>query len=282
MTSSPTPSLPRYVALVLAGRRGPEDPLAEAAGAAHRALLEVGGVPTLQRVVDTLLSSGRVSRVLVSIDVPELLEQVPGLALRLGEGTQLAVIPSAASPSRSVLEGLAEFEPGAPVLVTAADHALLTHAMLEQFLTGAEASGADLSLAMVPATLLRAAFPESQRTYLPLRGERYSGANLFLFRTEASRKAAEFWTRAEAFRKQPWKLVSFFGLGSLILFLLRRLDLAAAMERASGAIGARVHAVELDIPEAAIDVDSVADWQLANEIVDARERAALRRSDQRS
>jgi GTP:adenosylcobinamide-phosphate guanylyltransferase len=260
----------RYAALVLAGRRGPDDPLADAAGAKHRALLEVGGVPTLQRVVDRLLDSGRVTRVVVSIDLPELLEQVPALAARLSEGDSLQVIRSAGSPSRSVLEGLAGFGPDEPVLVTAADHALLDDAMLAQFLAGAEQSGADLCLAMVPATLLRARFPESRRTYLPLRGESYSGANLFLFRTAAARRAAEFWTRAEAFRKRPWKLVSFFGVGSLLLFALRRLDLAGAMQRASRSIGARVHAVELDIPEAAIDVDSVADWKLANRIVDQR------------
>jgi molybdopterin-guanine dinucleotide biosynthesis protein A len=269
MSSSPK----RYPALVLAGRRGPEDPLAEAAGAKHRALLEVGGVPTLQRVVDTLLSSGRVSRVVVSIDVPELVEDLPGLGV-LTKGAEGKLIRSAGSPSRSVLEGLEQFAPGEAVLVTAADHALLTHAMLEEFLSGAEASGADLSLAMVPETILRAAFPGSQRTYLPMRGERYSGANLFLFRTEASRRAAQFWTRAEAFRKRPWRLVSFFGLGSLVLFGLRRLDLAAAMQRVSGVIGARVHAVELSIAEAAIDVDSIPDWKLANEIVAAREGSA--------
>jgi len=260
-----------YAALVLAGRRGPDDPLAAAAGAPHRALLDVGGVPTLQRVIDTLLDSDRITRLVVSIDVPSLLDSVPGIATRLREDTRLSVIQSAGSPSRSVLEGLSQFAAGEAVLVTAADHALLDRPMLEQFLQRAEQSGADLTLAMVPATLLRARFPESKRTYLPLRGESYSGANLFLFRTEASRRVAEFWTKAEGFRKQPWKLVSFFGVTSLLLFALRRLDLDAAMARASQTIGARVRAVELDIAEAAIDVDSVADWKLANRIVAERE-----------
>ena len=263
----------RYGALVLAGRRGPDDPLADAAGAEHRALIEVGGVPSLQRVVDTLLSSGRISRVVVSIDVPELLDYVPGLEA-LTHSAKTRLIRSSGSLSRSVLEGLDEFSPGEAVLVTTADHALLTHEMLEQVLTGAEASGADFCLAMVPETILRASFPDSQRTYLPMRGERYSGANLFLFRTQGSRRAAEFWRRAEAFRKQPWRLVSFFGLGSLVLFMFRRLDLASAMQRVSRVIGAHVHAVELSIAEAAIDVDSIPDWKLANEIVAARERKA--------
>lgn len=271
MSSSATTRNTQYAALVLAGRRGPDDPLADEAGAVHRALLEVGGVPTLQRVIDTLLGSGRVTRVVVSIDVPELLDTVPGIAARRSREGALQVIRSAGSPSRSVLAGLDEFPAGEAVLVTTADHALLSHAMLEQFLAGAECSGADFSLAMVPAGVLRARFPDSRRTYLPLRGESYSGANLFLFRTAAARKAAEFWIRAEAFRKQPWRLVSFFGPGSLLLFALRRLDLKAAMRRASRAIGAHVHAVELDIAEAAIDVDSIADWKLANRIVDERE-----------
>ena len=270
MSAPPAAAPHQYAALVLAGRREARDPLAEAAGAPHRAFVEVAGVPTLQRVVDTLLGSGRISEVLVSIDAPRLVEDVAGLAAHLGTSPpRLRVVASADSPSLSVLAGLAEL-PDQPVLVTTADHALLTADMLAHFLADAETSGADLGLALVPASLIRDRFPESRRTYLPFRGESYSGANLFLFRTPAARRAAEFWTRAEQFRKQPWKLVRFFGLGSLALFALRRLDLPAAMRRVSRTVGAEVHAVEMPDAEAAVDVDSLEDLRLADRL--ARER----------
>ena len=259
----------RYVALILAGRRGGEDTLAEAAGAPHRALLDVQGLPMLERVVQTLEDTACVERILVSIDAPALLGQFPGLARREAGG-RLTVIPSEASPSRSVLRALEQAPPKAPVLVTTADHALLTPAMVEHFLTETERSRADLTVGLVAASRVRARFPQSKRTYLPFRGERFSGANLFAFLTEPALRGAAFWTRAEAFRKQPWRLALAFGLWTLLLFLLRRLDLAEAMRHASRAIGVRIHAVDMPFAEAAIDVDHLSDLELVNALLSQR------------
>lgn len=258
-------------AIVLAGRRGGPDTLAEAASAPHRALLDTCGVPMLERVVACLEQTPAVGSVEVWIDTPELLNTFPGLARRIGDGS-LRVERSASSPSRTVLAALdATGSSDDPILVTTADHALLTPLLLDTFLTRACATDADIGVGLVAQRTIQARFPEAQRTYWPFRGERYSGANLFALLTPNARRAVEFWTRAEAFRKQPWKLVSAFGLGSLALFALRRLDLAAALERASGVIGARVRGVELDDAEAAVDVDKVSDWNLVNEILRSRE-----------
>ena len=105
-----------------------------------------------------------------------------------------------------------------------------------------------------------------------LRGEAWSGANLFAFRTERARRAAAWWVRAEAFRKHPWRLVAVFGPISLLLFALRRLDLTGAMRRVSRAVGAEVRAVPLPQAEAAIDVDRPSDLALATRILEQRER----------
>ncbi len=259
----------RYTALILAGRRGGEDALAAAASAPHRALLDVQGEPMLERVVRTLEQTACIEQQLVSIDAPALLVQYPGLALRIGE-RRLTVVPSERSPSRSVMCVLALNPPGEAVLVTTADHALLTPAMVDYFLSEAEESGADLAVALVAETRLRARFPESKRTYLPFRGERFSGANLFAFLTETAHRGAEFWIRAEQFRKQPWRLARAFGLKALLLFLLRRLDLDQAMDYASQAIGARIHAVQMPFAEAAVDVDRMSDLAVVNEILSER------------
>lgn len=256
----------------MAGRRGGPDTLAEAAGAPHRALLDVQGTPMLERVVRTLEAVPCVERLLVSIDTPEVLEQFPGLARRVADGS-LIVVQSASSPSRSVLSVLEETDDDEAVLVTTADHALLTPAMVEHFLGNAEGSAIDLAVALVEEQRIRARFPESKRTYIPFRGERFSGANLFAFLTPSARRTAEFWVRAEQFRKQPWKLARAFGPSTLLLFLLRRLDLEAAMRRASRAIGARILAVRMPFAEAAVDVDRLSDLELINAILSTRTSA---------
>jgi GTP:adenosylcobinamide-phosphate guanylyltransferase len=258
-------------ALVLAGSRGPADPLASAEGARHRALLEVGGQAMLVRVVRALRATPGIGRIAVSIEEPAALAELPELAGLAREGA-LSVQRSLASPSRSVLDALDGLPPGRPLLVTTADHALLRPQIVARFLADAEASGADLAIGLVAASILRARFPGSKRTYLRFRDDGYSGANLFLFRTREARGAAVFWVRAERFRKRPWRLVSTFGPVSLALFLLRRLDLDAAFARASRAVGARIAAVRLPYPEAAVDVDKPADLALARELVAADQR----------
>lgn len=252
-------------ALVMAGSRGEGDPLAAVRGVRHRALLEVAGVPMLLRVVRTLRSTPGVGAILVSIDDPEAIEAVPELAAARRDGS-LLVRPSLDSPSRSVLDCLEAVGDG-PALVTTADHALLTPRMVATFLAGCDATDADLCIGLVARTVLEARFPESTRTWLPFRDDDYSGANLFLFRTREARRAAEFWRRAESFRKRPWRMVSAFGPVSLVLFLLRRLDLDAALRRASRSIGARVAAVRLPMAEAAIDVDRPADLELVSRLL---------------
>ena len=169
-----------------------------------------------------------------------------------------------------MLSVLEETQADEAVLVTTADHALLTPAMVEYFLGQAEQGEDDLAVALVEAGRVRARFPESKRTYIPFRGERFSGANLFVFMTRPALRAAEFWVRAEQHRKQPWRLARAFGLPTLLLFLLRLLDLEAAMQRASRVIEARVLAVRMPFAEAAVDVDRLSDLELVNEILSMR------------
>jgi len=254
-------------AVVLAGRRSADDPLALAAGAPHRALLDIEGEPMLLRVVKRLLARPALERVLINIDAPELLDEIPEFVALRDRG-RVETIQSTESPSRSVLESLdhAGLEEG-PVLVTTADHALLDDAMLNAFFAKSSATDSDLTLALVPRTTIRARFPEARRTYLPFRDEAYSGANLFFFRTPEARKAALFWRRIESQRKHPWRIARAFGVANLILFLLRRLDLSAALARASRVVGAKVVAIPLEIAEAAVDVDKIEDLELVRRIL---------------
>lgn len=255
-------------ALVLAGRRGPRDALADAHGASHRALLEVAGVPMLVRVVRALRSTPHFRPIHVSIDAPERLAAVPELAALL-ECAQLLPHESADSPSRSVLQVLRE-RADQPFLVTTADHALLTPEMLDFVVAAAARSEADLLVGFVARSVVQARYPESPRTYFRFRDEAWTGANLFVFRTAQSRRAADFWVRAERHRKRPWRLVTAIGPGLLAGYWLGRLDLVTALQRASQRIGARVEALSLPFAEAAIDVDREADLILAEAILAQR------------
>lgn len=255
-----------YAALVLAGRRSADDPLAAAAGAPHRALLDVQGTPMLERVLQTLVATPCIREIVVSIDEPRLLERFPGI-VALRDASRVVVVEAESSPSRSVLAILGDGSSEQPLLVTTADHPLLTVELVEEFLARAEARGGDVAVALVSSAAIRARFPDAVRTYLRFADERYSGANLFAFLTPRSRGAVEFWKRAESFRKRPWRLVATFGPRALLLFLGRRLDLEAAFAHVSRSLGVRVVPVVLAQAEAAVDVDKIADLELVNRIL---------------
>jgi 2-phospho-L-lactate guanylyltransferase (CobY/MobA/RfbA family) len=227
----------------------------------------------LLRVVRALRASSGIDSVTVSIDDGRALDEVPALKAALAAG-DFRVHRSLDSPSRSVSGALAGCAPDEALLVTTADHALLTPDIVEYFSAEVARSEADVLVGVVSRSTLDTRYPETTRTYLRLREEAWTGANLFCFRTGRARRAAEFWVRAERQRKRPWRLAWAFGPIALILFLLRRLDLDAALERASRAMGARVRAVPLPFPEAAIDVDRATDLALVERILAEREMRA--------
>jgi CMP-N-acetylneuraminic acid synthetase len=61
-----------------------------------------------------------------------------------------------------------------------------------------------------------------------------------------------------------------FGWRPLVLYLLGRLSLDDALARASRVIGAKIAAVVMPQPEAAIDVDKPADLELVETILARR------------
>jgi GTP:adenosylcobinamide-phosphate guanylyltransferase len=262
-----------FNSLVLAGRRDSENPFAEVPGETHRALLDVVGVPMLVRVVRALRASSSVERIAVSIDDPDAFEAIAELRDLQVRG-EIDCHESLSSPSRSVHDALTNHWLGDRVFVTTADHALLTPKIVDHFTACADQTDADLVVGVVAKSVLQAAYPSTTRTYLPFRDGGYSGANLFAFRSRQALRAAEFWVKAEAFRKQPWRLASAFGPMTLLLFALRRLRLEEALERTSRAIGCRIRAVPLPFAEAAIDVDRPSDLALVSEILSARGETA--------
>ena len=269
MSTVPADADAAFTALVLAGSRGPDDPVAMAAGVAHKCLAPVAGVPMAVRVVETLAASPWIARIALALQDPALLDQLPALRPLMAAG-RCRVLPTAATPSLSVQRALDELPDPLPLLVTTGDHPLLTPEIVAHFCAAARRTGADFVAGLTPASAIRTAYPHAQRTYLRFRDERYSGANLFAVLQPEGRRAVAFWRRVEQERKRPWRLVRAFGWRPLVAYLLGRLTLSEALARASQVIGARLAAVILHQPEAAIDVDKPADLELAESILARR------------
>ncbi len=263
MSAAPAPG--PYTALVLAGSRGAGDPVAAHCGVRHKALAPVAGVPMLARVLRTLADSPYVWRIAICVDEPAMLEGLPEIQALRAAG-RLLLLPPGRSPSVSVAEALHRIDAPFPLLVTTADHPLLTPEMIAHF-CGHVTSDADVAVALAPASLVRSAHPGAVRTFYRLGNEGYSGCNLFAFRTPASRRAAELWMAMERHRKRPWRLIAAVGPLTLIRFALGMLDVRAVERLLSRRAGAAVRVVEMPFAEAAIDIDKPADLELAEAIL---------------
>lgn len=261
-------SAPKFTALVLAGQRGGQDPLAQAAGVSHKCLVSVAGVPMLRRVVAALATSPSIGPIAVSIEHPALLAdwQVPDRP----DG-QLMALTSAGTPSESVLSAAGALGDPYPLLITTADHPLLSPTIVEAFCAAARRPDIDVAVGLTSREVIVEAYPNNRRTYIKFRDSGYSGANLFAIVSEEGLEAVRFWRRVERERKRPWRMVRAFGWGNLLTYFLRRLTLDQAMVRASRVLGLRAAAVALPFAEAAIDVDKPADLELVEQILAQRE-----------
>jgi molybdopterin-guanine dinucleotide biosynthesis protein A len=259
------PSKP-FTAVVLAGDRGSEDPVAEAAGVSCKALTPVGGRPMVLRVLDTLEAAREIEGVVLCGPEKSAVDQEKGLRLRVDSG-KVRWLESETTPSSSTYHAMQSLSESTPVLVTTADHALLTAEMVDYFCSGARKRDKDVVVGLALHELVTATYPETKRTAIQLADGSYCSCNLFGFLTPEARSVAHFWRKVESQRKKTLRVIAGFGWFNLLLYLLKRPSLEEGLGRISRRLRLRAGAVIMPFPEAAVDVDTVNDWKLVESIV---------------
>ena len=266
-------SEPRPVtALVLAGARAGRDLVAEATGVSIKVLATVGGMPMVARVLKTLEASSLVAQRVLCGPSWEFVQEQTFLHDLVEKGKVRWMAPQQ-GPSLSVKGFLEQFPEDLPLLVTTADHALLTVEMVEYFLQQASRAQVDVAVALVPYSVVAEAYPQSKRTVIAFRGGGYCGCNLFLLSTPKARRLVEFWIQVERERKRPLRLIRRLGWLMLIRYVLGVLSLADALCELSQRMGLSIKEIILPFPEAAIDVDTPEDLALVEQIIEKRKRS---------
>ena len=255
-----------FTAVVLAGDRSSEDPVARAAGVRSKSLIPVGGTPMVLRVIDALESAREIEGVVLCGPDKSAVDQEQELRLRIGSG-KVKWLESQTTPSSSTYYAMQSLSDSAPVLVTTADHALLTAEMVNYFCSGVRKSDQDVVVGLVLHELVTAQYPETKRTAIQLADGSYCSCNLFGFLTPEARSAAYFWRKVESQRKKTLRVIAGFGWLNLLRYVLKRPSLEQGLGQISQRLGLRAGAVVMPFPEAAVDVDTVSDWKLVQSIV---------------
>jgi len=256
-----------YTALVLAGKRDAPNPIAAFAGLSHKALVPIWGVSMLERVVTTLRRANHVGAIIVAIEDPRVLEAVPRLQQLVAAG-ELLTMSSSPSVAGSVLRAFDLHQDCLPFLVVSADQPLLRPEIVDAFCAGVEASS-DIGLGFVPERSVRAAYPHTRRTFMRFADGAYKNCNLYAFHTLQSARACVFWQSIEQLRKRPWRVATAFGWRFLLVYVLRRDDLREMLTRAGRILGVTISSVIMDFADAAVDVDTLDDLELAKQVLGA-------------
>jgi hypothetical protein len=256
----------RFRAIVLAGERPGGNALAQRLGLPAGVLAPLLGRSCLARVLDALQQAATVDDALVCGPAESVLDACADLrGLLAGHG--VAWMAPASGPAASALAAAEKLD-GRPLHHTSGDHGLLNADNVEAVCRDAEApTDADFVVGLVPHERVVSAYPHSRRTVLRFADGAYCGSNLYAVFTADGRRALGFWQAVEAQRKRPWKIARHLGALTLLRYVTGRLSVRQAFDRLSRLAGCRVAWVEVSAARAAVDVDSEADWRLAEQIL---------------
>jgi GTP:adenosylcobinamide-phosphate guanylyltransferase len=258
-----------FSVVILAADRELNDPVARASEVSCKALTPVSGRAMVLRVLDALREADEVDVRILAGPAMASVEQNAELNELISSGQVQWYAPQA-TPSSSAFSVLQSLPENVPVLVTTADHALLTAAMVDHFCGVARDSGCDVLAGVARHDMVSEAFPETLRTVTRLKDGGFCGCNLFAFMTPQARLAADFWREVESERKKPLRVVKIMGWMAVLRYLLGQLTLDHALARLSRRMNLKVGVVEMPFAEAAVDVDKVDDWLLVESVLAER------------
>lgn len=239
--------------IVLAGRDAREaDPLARRFGMSHRCLIPLAGRPLIAHVLQIAALHPAVESLAVSVEreafdgLFDVLSQIPGRGIvKLVEARENLV--------DSVVAAAEGWE--GPLLITTADHALLSAASIDAMLEALDDSQAQVALAMATRASVLAVNPDREVRFHEFADDAYASCNLYAVGGREALDAAEVFRGGGRFAGNAWRVLRAFGLVNLILLRLRAVTLAGAIARVSTRRGLRIVPVVLEDGSQAIDVD---------------------------
>lgn len=228
----------------------PGEPLYSETQGISKALLDVAGKPMVQWVVDALCQSSIVEKIIV-VGLPadsnllcsKIIDYIPNHASML-ENIRAGV--------NKVLEHnpLAEH-----VLLVSSDIPAITGEMVDWVANKAQETDDDAYYNVIRREVMEARFPNSRRSFTRLRGMEVCGGDLNLIHTRMMKGNNEVWERIIAARKNVFKQAALIGYDTLLLLMLRLIDLNQGIQMVSKRLKIKGRALVCPYAEIGMDVD---------------------------
>lgn len=245
-------------AVVIAGGiPQPGEPLYPLTIGKPKALLEIGGKPLAQWVLDALGGAKLVDHVVLV-----------GLSAETGLACSkpLAFLPNQGGMIANILVGIREvlqFNPEAKqVLVVTSDIPAITSSLVDWEVETAQEADVDLCLTLIKRQVMEARYPGSRRTYVRFKGIDVCVGDVNVLHSSAVSANMEIWNKLIASRKNPFRLAAILGLDTLLLLLLRAITLEDAVKRVTSRLNITGKVNICPYAEVGMDVDKPGQLEL--------------------
>jgi GTP:adenosylcobinamide-phosphate guanylyltransferase len=239
-------------ALVLAGSRN-DGPLKQCSSVPYEAMITIGRKTMVDYVIDALRSSQRIGRIVVLGPTG-----VPGFCQR----DDVKVVTADGGMLENVARGVQCLKDSQRILLATCDIPLITSRAIEDFLDRCGQRTAEIYYPVVPREAVEKTFNNVERTYFTLREGEFTGGNLFLIDPSAVSRCMDIGQQVVDARKSPLRMSRLLGIPFLLRFVLKRVSLQEAQEKASALLGVKGVVVVTTYPEVGVDVDKPSDLEL--------------------
>jgi GTP:adenosylcobinamide-phosphate guanylyltransferase len=236
--------------IIAGGESNPEDPLYPYTEGNPKALLDIAGKPMVQWILDAFNGAEKIGNIIVVglKEVESLTSQKPIYFLPAGNGMIDNI--------RIGTEKVQELNPETThVVVSSADIPALTAEMVDWVVENCSKTDHDLYYHAVEKQVMEARFPGSNRSYIKLKGMEVCGGDLNVVAVWAVTAKEDLWNELAGARKNPFRQAAIVGLDTLLLVILRAVDINQAAAKVSKNIGLRGRGILSPYAEIAMDVD---------------------------
>lgn len=235
----------------------PEDPLYTYSNGDSKALIDVAGKPMIQWVLDALGGAKRVNNVIiVGLSPKSGVTCKKPLHYVSNQGRMLANIVAGVNKALEINKR------NKYVLIVSSDIPAIKPEMVDWLVDTCMETKDDLYYGVCPKEVMEARFPDSKRTYTPLKDMKVCGADMNVVHVNMAKEHLDVWESLIVNRKNPFKQAMIMGWGTFTLLALGRLTLADAVARVCDHIGIKGRAIVWPHAEPCMDVDKPSQLEL--------------------
>jgi GTP:adenosylcobinamide-phosphate guanylyltransferase len=228
----------------------PGEPLYEESQGLNKALLDIAGKPMIQWVLDALCQAESIDQIVI-IGLPE------------GSGVTCHKATAWLSNHGGLLENIRagvikakELNPQAGHLLSvSSDIPAITPEVVNWAVSVATDPQMDIYYNIISRNVMESRYPTSKRSYTRLKGLEVCGGDMNVIHTRTVTHNNDLWDKIIDSRKNVFKQASLIGYDTLILLLLRLIDLEAAEKMVTRRLKIKGKAVVCPYAEIGMDVD---------------------------